>query len=348
MRPSALGAGERAQWREMQSLSASLQRAFLSPAFTEACERAGRRAYVAVLHRAGSVVGFFPFEFRSIWHQRLRFAERIGGEMCDAAGIIAEPALHIGAASLLRLAGLSSLAMSHLVPGQEEFGLDAAWLQVGYVTDLRQGAAPYFTALLERDRGLVRDTERQMRRAEGLHGTLCFTSTESIPYSMIADLIEQKRGQYRRTQVADVFARRGNLRLIEVLNDTAAPDCRLIMHRLQVGSCVLAQHLGVRYRDVLSYWFPVYDRAAENLSPGRLLLWQVLQQAARSGISLIDYGEGDALYKRKFATDSTRYGKAYWSCGGARAIVARLYRSAEWRLRMRAHRPAAQTATPTE
>ena len=268
--------------------------------------------------------------------------------MSDAAGIVADPALRVSAGSLLRLAGLSSLAMSHLVPGQEEIGLDAMWLQAGYVTNLHQGSAAYFTALFARDRGLVRDTKRQLRRAEGMHGRLCFTSTERIPSSMIADLIEQKRSQYRRTQVVDIFAHQDNLRLIEMMNEMAGPECRLVLHRLLAGAHVLAQHLGVLHHEVLSYWFPVYDRAAANLSPGRLLLWQVLLESPATGVSLIDYGEGDALYKRKFATDPAWYGKAYWSLGGARAIVARLYQGAEWRLRMRARRLAAPSVTYTE
>ncbi len=244
VRPSTLGAGERAQWQHMQSQSTSLQRAFLTPSFAEACERANGRSYVAVIHHAGAIRGFFPFQFRSMWHQRLRLAERIGGELSDAAGVIATPELRISAALLLRLAGLSSLAMTHLVVGQEQFGLDAVWSGVGHVTDIRDGPDAYFAALLKRDRILVRDTERRMRKAETAYGALRFTRSERIPPYMIADLIEGKRQQYHRTQANDAFARGANVRLIAALNESPASDCRLVMSRLEAGDRVLAQHLG--------------------------------------------------------------------------------------------------------
>jgi CelD/BcsL family acetyltransferase involved in cellulose biosynthesis len=328
----------------MQAQSPSLQRAFLTPTFAQACERANGRAYVALLHHAGAIRGFFPFQFRSAWHQRLRLAERIGGELSDAAGLIAAPDLRISAASLLRLAGLSSLSMTHLVAGQEQFGLDAVWSQFGHITDIRDGPDAYFAELLRRDRILVRDTERRMRKAESSYGALRFTRTEQIPPDMIADVIEQKRQQYHRTQVEDVLASGANVRLIAALNETPAPDCHLVMSRLEAGGRVLAQHLGPQYHGVLSHWFPVYDPEAGNVSPGRLLLWHMIQHAAEDGIGLIDFGEGDALYKREFATTTTRYGRANWYSGDARSVVAHVYQGLEWRVSARRRRPASQAA----
>jgi CelD/BcsL family acetyltransferase involved in cellulose biosynthesis len=333
VRPSTLGASERAQWHEMQAQSPSLQRAFLSLTFAQACERANGRAYVAVLHDAGAIRGFFPFQFRSMWHQRLRLAERIGGGLSDAAGLIASPDLRISAPLLLRQAGISALSITHLMAGQELLGLDAEWSEVGHITDIREGPDAYFAALLERERAWVRDTERQLRKAEASYGDLRFTSTELASSDMIAELITQKRQQYQRTQAGDAFAPSANVRLISALNETPAPDCRLVMSRLGASDRVLAQHLGPQYHDVLSFWFPVYDPEAGNVSPGRLLLWQMIRHASESGIGLIDYGAGDAVYKRKFATTATRYGNADWFSGDVRSVIAHTYQGLEWRLR---------------
>jgi hypothetical protein len=62
----------------------------------------------------------------------------------------------------------------------------------------------------------------------------------------------------------------------------------------------LAGHFGLIHRDVLSYWFPVYDPAAKEVSPGRLLLWRTLQSADALGLRMIDRGEGDNQAKRDF------------------------------------------------
>lgn len=344
LRPSKLDDRECDLWREMQERSPSLRRAFLTPTFAKACEQANGRSYVAVLHQGGRVCGFFPFQFRSFWHQSMRLAERIGGGPSDAAGLIAEPELRITGLALLRLAGLSSLALSHLVAGQEQFGLDAEWSQMGHTTDISDGPDAYFAALLQRDRLLVRDTERRMRKAASSYGELRFTRHERIPADLIAHLVAQKRQQYQRTQTGDVFARGVNLRLIDAMNEMSAPDCRLVMSRLEAGDRVLAQHIGPQYHDVLSHWFPVYDPEARNVSPGRLLLWQMIQRAGEDGIRLIDYGEGDALYKREFSTGVARYGVVAWSTGDIRSVVARTYQGLEWRVRMLRRRLQNQTA----
>ena len=335
VRPSALSAAELLQWQHMQAQSPSLRRAFLTPTFAQACERANGRAYVAILHEGGSIRGFFPFQFHSYWHQRLGVAERIGGGLCDAAGLIAGPDLRISSSSLMQLCRLKSLFITHLIEDQAHFGLDAAWSRTGYVIDIPLGPQAYFATLAERGRDFIRNTERRLRRAERDYGELRMVRLEQIPPPMIADLIAQKRAQYQRTVADDVLALSANVRLIGALNEAPAPECRLILNRLEAGNRLLAQHLVPQYHDVLSYWFPVYDPQMRDVSPGRLLLWHTIQRATQDGIKFIDRGEGDAPHKRELATGTTRYGSARWSAAGVRPLVARAYQALEWRLQDR-------------
>ena len=141
--------------------------------------------------------------------------------------------------------------------------------------------------------------------------------------------------QYERTKVPDPFAKPGPMRLIEALNEAPVPDCHLVLSRLEAGERILAQHLGIQFDDVLSWWFPVYDPEAQGVSPGRLILWYIIRHASEDGVGLIDYGEGDAQDKRQFGTGTIRSGRAEWSAGNARALVARICQSAEWRLQAR-------------
>jgi CelD/BcsL family acetyltransferase involved in cellulose biosynthesis len=335
MRPSALGVNEIAIWHRMLDETPSLQRAFFSPSFALACERATGRAYVAVLHDGSGIRGFLPFQFRSWWHERIKLAELVGGNLSQGSGLIAWPDLRTSPAALLRLSGLASLHLTHLMEGQCRLGLDADRWEPGYVTELRTGSEAFFAGLLTRDRGLVRDTERCLRRAEQKYGPLRLVRPQPVPPDMIAGVIAAKRLQYERTKVPDPFVSPGPMRLIEALNEAPVSDCRLVLSRLEAGESVLAEHLGIQYNDVLSYWFPVYDPEARSVAPGRLVLWYIIQHAAEDSIGLIDYGEGDAQYKQQFGTGTIRFGRAQWSAGNARALVARVCQSVEWRLQAR-------------
>lgn len=154
MKPSALGAAEVAIWHEMLAASPHLQRAFFTPAFATACERATGLAYVAVVIEGPTIRAFLPFQFRTAWHRRIRLAQRIGGGLSDNAGLVAWPDFRIAATLLLRLCGLASLNLNHMMDGRDCFGLDVNWSDMGYVTDLAGGPDAFFTDLLARNRDL--------------------------------------------------------------------------------------------------------------------------------------------------------------------------------------------------
>jgi CelD/BcsL family acetyltransferase involved in cellulose biosynthesis len=342
MRPSALGAGEITLWHQMLQASPFLQRAFFSPAFALACDQVNKHAYVAVLHSGPTICGFLPFQFKSAWHQRVGLAERIGGDMSDNAGLIAWPDFSITAPRLLRLSKLASLSLSHIMIGQDRFGLTAEWSQLSYVADLSAGPDTYFAKLLARDRDLVRDTGRCQRKAERAYGPLVLHCGESISAETLAGVIAMKRLQYQRTHAVDPLETPRNLRLIEALNNTPTLECRLVLATLEAGGRALAHHLGLQYHGVLSWWFPAYDQIVRNVSPGRLLLWHMIRHAKENGVGLIDYGAGAAKYKQQFSTSTLQLGRAMWSAGNARSLLARAHQSLEWRLRRRlacAHPP---------
>jgi CelD/BcsL family acetyltransferase involved in cellulose biosynthesis len=151
-----------------------------------------------------------------------------------------------------------------------------------------------------------------------------------------------KRLQYQRTHVVDPLETPRNLRLIEALNSTPTPECRLVLATLRADGRALAHHLGLQYHGVLSWWLPVYDQSVRNVSPGRLLLWYMIRYAKENGVGLIDYGAGEAKYKQQFSTGTLQLGRAMWSAGNARSLLARAHQWLEWRLErrlVRAHHP---------
>src|SRR5262249_51974833 len=68
----------------------------------------------------------------------------------------------------------------------------------------------------------------------------------------------------------------------------------------------IAAHLGLRSRSVWHYWLPAYDPDFAQYTPGLILLLRMAEAASAMGVERLDLGNGDALYKRRLGSASTR------------------------------------------
>src|SRR5215475_11910695 len=102
-----IGSQEVARWEEFRAASTCLSSPFLSSRYLRAVAAVRPHVYVCVLTRGSRMVGFLPFQFRNMLYRTLRTAERIGEEMTDYFGLIAEPGFRTDVQELLRLAGLN-------------------------------------------------------------------------------------------------------------------------------------------------------------------------------------------------------------------------------------------------
>ena len=73
---------------------------------------------------------------------------------------------------------------------------------------------------------------------------------------------------------------------------------------LRAGGVLLAVHFALRSGPRLHSWFPAYDVAARSLSPGNVLLTEVLKAAADRGVTAVDLGASDEGYKADYATET--------------------------------------------
>lgn len=332
-RPSELTAAERADWAQIQEQTPHLHRAFFSYGFAVACEQATGLARVALIRdRSDAVVAVLPFQFANAWSGRVGMAERIGGDLSDNCGLIAQPGFRISPSRLMKLSGVGGLFFDHLSEGQEVFGLSPAESRVGYIIEISNGPAAYFEFLNSRNKKFVFDTKRLLKRLEKEFGEAEFTMSTSPDWSEVESVILNKREQYRKTKVEDPFLEQKNLKLIHFLVSGKHKDCLPTLTKLTAGGKVLAQHFGLLYRDCLSYWFPVYDSDAQRVAPGRMLVWYNLMMADQYGIGLIDCGEGDNQWKREFSTRPFHYGRLNMRAGGWRGHIAHGWQALAWRM----------------
>jgi len=341
VRPSELDAASIAAWHAMMQETACLQRAFFAPEFALACERATNLARVVVFRKNHIPVAFFPFQYANRWRKLAGAGEQIGGYLSNHAGLIASPGFSIEPQFLIAAARLKALFINSLHEGQAPFGLTGQSSRIGHIMDLRAGGAQYFQELSNTRGHFLRDTRRRLRDAQKKFGALEFVFESAPTLADIRDLIDAKRDQYARTGAGDVFDNPVAASIVESIFQHSSVHCRPVISVLWAGDQVLARHLGLMSHGVWSGWFPVYDPAIKDFSPGRLLLWHMINQASENGITFIDRGEGNSRAKRDFSNGTQFFGKAYWCGGGVTALPARAQFSLQWRQQANKQKSAA-------
>ena len=134
-----------------------------------------------------------------------------------------------------------------------------------------------------------------------------------------------KRAQYAATGGQDYFSEPNRIELMRRLLHTRDPAFAGILSTVHIGDHLVAAHFGIRSAHVLHWWFPVYDPAYAQLSPGWILLRELVAATPELGIRRIDLGRGDDEYKRRAKTGDTTVCEARVESGslGRRLRAAR-------------------------
>jgi CelD/BcsL family acetyltransferase involved in cellulose biosynthesis len=167
---------------------------------------------------------------------------------------------------------------------------------------------------------------RRAAKAQSELGPVRFEA-DIIDEKVLQRLVELKRAQYASTGARDYFtdARRGDL-LLRLLH-TRDPEFAGILSTLYAGRHLLAAHFGIRSGAVLHWWFPVYDPVFAYLSPGWILLRELVAAAPRLGITRIDLGRGEDEYKRRAKTGEILVSQGVVTSSSTRRVLRRTGRS---------------------
>lgn len=318
-------------WDGLCSSRTHLSSPFLTPHYAKAVARVKPDVYVCVITRDKRAVGFLPFQFRNRFHRLLRSAERVGEEMTDYFGMVAEPGVKLGQQAVLQLAGLQSLSFTHLDETQLDYGFAAEKPEIGYV--MRMDAPESYWGMLRRThKEFVTNTERRQRQVEAQFGPLRFTPAEQDWQEPLRNLIEHKARQYGASGRDNIFDVAWKNRFVETLAACREQTCTGMLSTLYAGDTWLASHFGLRGGNILHYWFPVYNPELSRFGPGRLFLKMLIERAPEIDIQIIDHGAGDARYKQESSNSSHTYYRGSWHAVGIRSLILRATQSAKWRL----------------
>jgi CelD/BcsL family acetyltransferase involved in cellulose biosynthesis len=291
--PDQLGESERLAWRQLRRSSFQLESPYFDIRYTIAAGSVVPGALVAVLHRRGRVIGFFPFQRRGGAIQPL------GAPLTDYQGVIAAPDEVIDLKRLVSALGARVFRFSGLRSrsGRRPLGSVAratmvAHLGAGFDAYLSKRQARH-SRFFKRKRRLARALEREV-------GPVRFAWSREDA-RVLDYVVRLKRAQYRRTGRHDIFACGWTRALLHRLYEAREPDFGLGFATLSAGSTLLSAEIGLRSGPAYHLWLPVYDRAYARYGPGMLMTIESLRALAGEGVAKVDFGRADADYKAYFA-----------------------------------------------
>ncbi|MFC5187694.1 GNAT family N-acetyltransferase [Actinomadura harenae] len=311
----ALGSAELAAWHELRAADARYDSPYFHPAFAAAVHASGRPVTVAVASEGERITGIFAL------HRDGAVARPVGWPGADFQGPISAPGTPFPVRSLVSGASVRTLEFDHLADGLPGFEPWVESRRPSPFLDVSGGLDGYLGRASRSGKDNMGQARRRARKAERTLGPVTFEA-DTVDPAALDELIGLKRAQYAATGARDYFADPTRRDLLHRLLHSRSSDFGGVLSVVRAGPELLAAHFGLRSEGVLHWWFPVYDPAHSALSPGWILLRELVTAAPGLGITRIDLGRGEDEYKRRAKTGET------YVCQGAvlRGPVARAVR----------------------
>ena len=286
------------RWRRFQNQRYSLQNPFLCPEFTLAVSSVVEGVRVAVIRIGGRIVGFFPFQL--VDKQR---AGPVAPGFNDGQGVIGDTSAERSIGDLMRGCELTEWHFDQLLAEQQQFTPYHSRMWFSALIDLRRGVKSWRHTLQDAGRRQVEQLERKRRRLEREHGQVSLHAHVG-DCGVLKQLLEWKGAQWARSGVADKFTKTWVDGMMHALLPIQHAGFASMLTVLELEGQPIAMHYGLRSQSIWSYWTTVYDRTWREYSPGLLMLLMMAEAAPRLGLSFIDLGMEDFLYKRRLMNAS--------------------------------------------
>ncbi|RKQ95491.1 GNAT family N-acetyltransferase [Maricaulis maris] len=321
-KPSELTGAERGAWRAFLAAEPSLASPYFALEFAECCEEARDDTRVLVVREQGAVVGFLPLQTG-----QFGFARGLAGPLGDVQGVIAPHSNRPDPAGWLAAAGIPVFSFHSALASQPGFAEAARDRPDGsWVIDVADGFDAWHAGRKSVNAKAMRNIATRFRRLGEVDGGHSFVMADYRP-DVFETMVRLKRDQYRRTGVFDVFSVGWTGRLLKAILRRQSDHFSGVCSSLRVGGEIVAVHVGMASDRLCHYWFPAYEPDHSRLSPGVLLLVEMVRTAAAIGHVGIELGPGDYGFKKDLASSQTGLVGGRFTTRSVRGGLARVSRN---------------------
>lgn len=294
--PEALTAEDIAAWEGFTSRRPDLTGPYFDVRYVMDIGQSVPDAHIARLYdEHGNIAGFLPYQLRG------RTIQPLGAPLTDYHGVIADASFVMDYPLLLRSLKAHRLEFMGWVGDMTADNARARTIEaVTQIADLSGGYEAYLARQKAQHHKFYKNVGRCQRNVEKDFGGFAFTFERVTP-DLLQWVIDQKREQYSRSGMHDVFGCGWTLNLLSqlakrqdegfglrvgVFRDTRGPEPVLVAAEI----CLIRG-------TYMHFWFPAYAEAYHRYSPGILLSLRIMQHVAEQGITQVDFGAGGECYK---------------------------------------------------
>lgn len=173
-----------------------------------------------------------------------------------------------------------------------------------------------------------KDIQRMMRRLSD-HGVLEMRIAQSDKdfQKVIGHTLEQKERRYLDTGARNILSNPQVKNFYKTLFQLDSEDIKIHLSSLHLKGDILSTHLGFIYENRYYYIFPTFEEGNYvKYSPGRVLLYELVNISLRSGIQVFDMTIGSEDYKKKWSNGSLQI-YDYYHCATFKGQVYMLIQS---------------------
>lgn len=294
--PEALTPEDIAAWEGFTSRRSDLIGPYFDVRYVMDIGQSVPDAHIARLYdEQGQVAGYLPYQVRG------RTLQPLGAPLTDYHGVIADTGFVMDYPLLLRSLKANRLEFMGWVGEMTADNVHARTIEaITQIADLSDGYDAYLARQKAQHHKFYKNVGRCQRNVEKDFGGFAF-SFERVTPDLLQWVIDQKRQQYSRSGMHDVFGCGWTLNLLSqlakrqdegfglrvgVFRDVSGPEPVLVAAEI----CLM--------RDTcLHFWFPAYAESYYRYSPGILLSLRIMQHVAEMGVTQIDFGAGGECYK---------------------------------------------------
>lgn len=282
------------RWRALQSLTPDFMTPLIGPDFARLVARHRSNAKVAIGYVDEIAVAFFGFHQTANGHARA-----IGAPFCDYQAIVSDPSVTLSGADFLAKAQIASLSFTSLMDPNGLFDTASMTTVEAYRIDCGGNGA----AQMEKLRGAnpkwaknLRRLGHKMTRELGVIKLVGHDTNQSSFDAIMAIKVDQ----FYRTGITNVLGSKWVKALMQDLFDRQGGDFGGCLVSLYAGDKIVAGHFGVRQGDWFHPWIASTCAASHPYSPGIIFMSEMIQQADRLGLRIIDLSAGHSHYKAQF------------------------------------------------